>query len=90
MGYVIIDNRASGGTVEEYDTTWCRHCQGVLKILHRAAEGVFCTKCGGPVHDKPECASECRPFKKQVDNHIRKIDEQVRRQEWWSRWNAHR
>lgn len=45
MGYLKIDNRASGGGVVEADTTWCRHCQGVIR-LDRNLVQTKCRRCG--------------------------------------------
>lgn len=30
MGYVLVDHRAYDGTVREYNTTTCRHCNAVI------------------------------------------------------------
>ncbi len=51
MGYLMIDNRASGGELHEYDTTGCRHCQRVLDIKKwkESLGHWWCSKCDGPV-----------------------------------------
>ncbi len=65
MGYVIVDHTQSlpsvkkqyGGGLIEYDTVQCKHCGGVLKVEHRQHTGLYCMPCGGPVHDRIECAT---------------------------------
>ena len=62
MGYLLEDNKASGGQKEEYDTKSCRHCGGVLRVFrppythqHTADcqaygcnhEQFYCSRCDG-------------------------------------------
>ncbi len=62
MGYLLIDNRESGGVKEEYDTKPCRHCRGALKVFHAPYthqhnedcakfgcdhEQYYCSRCNG-------------------------------------------
>jgi hypothetical protein len=72
MGYLIIDNRASGGGVIEKDTTHCRHCQAVIDVkTHQIKSGGHCFTCSGPLCGP--CAKKayetglCEPWKKKID-----------------------
>ena len=62
MGYLLVDNRASGGRLEEFDTKPCKHCKAVLKVYkppytHRCNqdckqygcdhEQFWCSRCKG-------------------------------------------
>jgi hypothetical protein len=62
VGYLLIDNRVSGGVLEEYQTVPCKHCRAVLKIVKGQREGYWCNPCGG--HVCPTCAKSgrCDPF----------------------------
>jgi len=62
MGYLSIDDRAAGGKHTEYDTVSCKHCQAVIRVVHRQPQGAWCLQCQGPVCDTPACASRCVPF----------------------------
>lgn len=67
MGVVIIDQRARGAGVVEYDFKACKHCQASIKIPRRGrAEGRWCGRCGGHVCNQDRC-QVCLPWKKQVD-----------------------
>lgn len=76
MGYLIIDDRASGGSVREYDTTHCRHCQAVIDKKKWAEDkGIWkCSQCRGPVchHcsavDAP--AGLCDPWEKKIERQL--------------------
>lgn len=74
MGYLIVDNRESGGKLEEYDTTWCRHCQGIVKLIKVA--GMWhvqkCMKCNGPICLSCAEKQECTPFFARVEEWMRK------------------
>lgn len=87
MGYVIVDHRDSPpdvqrqmGRIREYDTLSCRHCQGIIPMAHRQAQGAYCMKCGGPVHDTPRCASRCIPWQRKLEEDIQRIERAARRQ----------
>lgn len=56
MGYLLNDNRASGGTKDECDTASCRHCQAVIPlrprkgiVKQRTRGAYWCFRCAGPV-----------------------------------------
>ena len=81
MSYFAIG--AEGQPVQEFDTTWCRHCQAVLRLSNRtatsygkAAEGALCTnkRCNGPIC--ATCAEKARTevhqaFKDRIDQALR-------------------
>lgn len=73
MGYLINDGRPAGGTLKEFDTVACKHCQAVIKVQRGARSGAFCRLCMGPVCDTARCATRCEPF-------FKKIEEKIRRQ----------
>ena len=81
MGYLLKDERVSGGTVQEWDTVSCRHCQAVIKKEGRFGwnkKGGFCLQCGGPTClpcAKRQQTVGCEPWQK-------KIDDYLTRQEW--------
>lgn len=58
-GYLLIDNRCSGGGVQEVPVATCSHChaQVILNPL-RTRERSFCRKCFAYVCDRPQCV-EC-------------------------------
>lgn len=74
MGYLMIDDRAAGGKLQEFDTVSCRHCQAVMKVVRGQPEGYYCTQCAGPICDV--CGSrsrgECEPFMKKVEEKLRR------------------
>lgn len=85
MGYLLVDNKVSGGMKQEYDTKSCKHCQGIVKVLikrhllggqsKKKDEGFFCIKCMGPLCEY--CAvlahkNGCAPF---MDMLIKKMRE---------------
>ncbi len=72
MGYLLNDKRGAGGELEEYDTVACRHCQAVIKLVHRQQQGAFCRICMGPVCDTPKCATRCTPFFKTIEEKLRR------------------
>lgn len=47
MGYLVIDHRGGqgiddkAGTLQEYDTVSCGHCQAVIAVLTRPTEKVY-------------------------------------------------
>jgi len=68
----MIDDRASGGLLREYDWVSCRHCQAVVKVYRRQKTGLWCMVCGGPVCDTPTCASHEISFKERLDRSFQK------------------
>ena len=72
MGYLMVDDRASGGHLREYQTVSCCHCQAVIRVVKRQREGFWCTNCMKPVCPRPECTKRCVPFFKKLDRYFAK------------------
>ena len=70
-GFLIVDDRCSGGQLVEADTTLCRHCQCIMVVPSSGSAGAYCTKCGGPVCPDGPCAVICTPVARQVDEALR-------------------
>ena len=70
MGYLLVDDRASGGMKREYDTVSCKHCQAVIKVKRRS--GNWCRNCAGPVCDNIACTRRCTPFFKKVEEKLKR------------------
>ena len=73
MGYLVNDSRGGGGTLKEYDTVACKHCQAVIKIEQGAKSGAWCNLCFGAVCDTKACATRCEPFFKKIDEKLRRL-----------------
>ena len=92
MGYILVDHsqslpsvQAIYGKKKEWDCVACKHCGGVIKLVHRAPQGAYCTKCAGPVHDTQKCASYCIPEKKRQDAFKAAIDLRLSQQKFLQR-----
>ena len=74
-GYLLIDNRVSGGTLEERATLTCAHCGSVV-VLHprRARRRGFCFSCFAYVCDAPGCSRDCYSIKRCLDLMIERPD----------------
>lgn len=72
MGYALIDTRASGGALVEYDTEHCRHCEALVNMQRHRIDGAWCSRCGGPVCPTPACANGCAPFMRRIDAQLRR------------------
>jgi hypothetical protein len=48
QGWLLNDNRCSGGTCEEADMLGCSHCQKLMKIQDWKCDGGFCHSCDAP------------------------------------------
>lgn len=56
----MIDNRCSGGGLQEMPVSTCAHCQAqVLMNPLRTRERNVCRKCYRYTCDKPSCVLEC-------------------------------
>lgn len=69
-GYLLNDDRASGGTRTEADVLICEHCQCTLLGAKWRDDGGWCGRCGAPVCGR--CADRmltegCTPFLAKVD-----------------------
>jgi hypothetical protein len=67
-GYLLVDNRASGGGYTETKTRRCSHCQKMV-LLHpeRQRPRNWCMKCDSYICDTPACNIECVPIDKILD-----------------------
>lgn len=78
-GYIMNDNRASGGTLEEADALGCKHCQAIIDGKKWRQDGAFCHACDGPIctHcDKRRPQFGCEIFERTL---ARAVEEQYRR-----------
>jgi len=67
-GYLLIDNRASGGELVELPTITCVHCNCVVVLnQQRTRPRGHCWKCDAYVCDKPGCNAECNPIVQSVE-----------------------
>ena len=68
-GFLMIDNRLSGGQLREFSVLTCKHCQKQLvKNPARTRARAYCPKCDGYICDGCEAVRvatlECKPFEK--------------------------
>lgn len=77
-GFLLIDDRASGGPLRETPTVTCSHCQ-VIVILNpqRTRPRGYCRKCDHYVCDKPTCNFECKPMSQVIDEALEKAARNV-------------
>lgn len=69
-GYLLVDDRASGGRLVEADMLGCNHCQALLKKNEWREDGGHCGGCMQPVCGP--CADKilthgCEPFLRQLE-----------------------
>jgi hypothetical protein len=69
-GYRRVDNRVSGGTLEESDVLGCLHCQALIMKAAWVEEGAYCHKCDGPICSECDKNPDCVPFMKQLDQAV--------------------
>lgn len=84
-GYLLIDDRASGGHMVEAGTYTCNHCQHIIvevqQGLTRTTPREFCRGCG--MYICQSCAAtraktgECVPFAKIVDQVLSAAEKQT-------------
>ena len=72
MGYMVVDDRRSGGSVVECDTFQCPHCQRhVIRDLRgpagRTKQRPYCSKCGKLTCNQYPCNVRCDPTKQRID-----------------------
>ena len=67
-GYLLSDNRVSGGERVEVATLTCCHC-GCVVILNpeRTRERGYCRKCYAYRCDRPGCVLECMPMSQVIE-----------------------
>lgn len=75
-GYLMNDNRASGGKLEEFRTETCSHCNAVV-ILNpeRTRPREYCRRCDHYVCDKAGCIVNCIPMDRVIDMAVRFPDQ---------------
>ena len=75
-GYLLVDNRASGGQLQEFQTLTCAHCNCVVVLNGlRQRERGYCRKCNAYVCDFSGCNAECNPIDQMVDLAFKHPDE---------------
>jgi hypothetical protein len=72
-GYLLNDDRSSGGAVDEADMLGCKHCQRTIRKRLWADDPTYCPRCDAPV---------CGPCHARIDDHgcepfIAKINRQL-------------
>jgi hypothetical protein len=77
MGYLLNDNRASGGKVEEADLLGCVSCQALIDKKKWQAEGCYDHQLGGPICSTCE-RTGTQNFKQYLD---RALQESYRREQ---------
>lgn len=70
QGYLLADDRASGGSREEADMIGCKHCLALMRRASWQEDGGFCHCCDAPVCGP--CADKilthgCTPFMRQLE-----------------------
>lgn len=67
-GFLMIDNRASGGELLELPTLTCCHCNSVVVLnAMRKSERGFCFTCNAFRCDDKKCADDCYSMKRSID-----------------------
>lgn len=77
-GYLLIDNRASGGGVQEDRTYTCSHCQAIVVLnSERQRERAYCRGCNHRICDG--CAAiraqtlTCKTYEQVIDESLNKL-----------------
>lgn len=67
-GYLLTDDRVSGGTLQELNTLTCVHCNRVVALNpERERERGWCWKCDAYVCDFKVCIEECNPIQEGIE-----------------------
>lgn len=67
-GWLMVDNRASGGKLLEAATSTCSHCQRqVVRNPERERARAYCSRCDHYICDECAIIDRCRPFVQVVD-----------------------
>ena len=62
-GYISIDDRVSGGTLQEFDYFTCPHCNRCVTMNpDRIRPRHFCARCGKNTCDLQICVETCIPY----------------------------
>jgi hypothetical protein len=68
-GYLMVDNRHSGGFLLEADTKRCAHCPAIVVLNpDRTRPRNHCKSCDSYICDNPGCHFECVPLQKVFDD----------------------
>lgn len=78
-GYLLVDNRASGGTMQEVPTYTCSHCNSVVIMNpQRTRERGFCRGCNSYVCDACNAIRaqtlRCETFEQKVDSVLTAVE----------------
>lgn len=66
--YLMIDNRASGGKLLEFNTMTCAHCHMVVALNpERKRPRGYCPKCDAYICDDRVCTTYCAPIEKCIE-----------------------
>jgi hypothetical protein len=82
LGYLMLDNRLSGGELLEASTYTCTHCNGVVVLNpERKRERMKCVACAHQICDNCGAAyaqtRECRSVKRLADELMESAVRQV-------------
>ena len=67
-GYLLIDNRASGGKLVELATLTCIHCNTIYVLNpERKKRRGYCKRCHAYICDAPGCNFDCNPTEECVE-----------------------
>jgi hypothetical protein len=67
-GFLLCDNRMSGGGLHEMATRRCAHCQAqVIMSPTRQRPRNWCRRCDEYVCDRADCILFCTPVSQQTD-----------------------
>lgn len=80
-GYVLNDNRASGGDLVEDGLLGCNHCQGSINKSKWRIQGAFCNVCFSPICsycDTRKSQFGCEVFERKF---ARAIEDNYRREQ---------
>ena len=67
-GYLLIDNRASGGEKLEMATLTCSHCNTIVVLnKERSRSRSYCRSCNAYICDSPGCNAICASIEKSLE-----------------------
>ena len=67
-GYLMIDDRNSGGELKQYDTLTCAHCNAIVVLNpNRIRLRAWCYSCNAYVCDDKACARDCYSILRCID-----------------------
>ncbi len=67
-GWLMVDDRASGGRLVEQATFTCAHCQRITPLdpLRQIPRG-YCRQCDRYLCDRTACNGQCRSMSRLLD-----------------------